>query len=467
MSVRGPLGATAQSASVELTRGPSLDARAAPAASSRRALLAVAGLVTSGFVIAISAANTETLLPLSIRPVPSSLAGAFGSANLNLRSGGAIAVLILMTACYAIVAVLANELSTRTVLMAIAALNAIVLLAPPLVSTDVFSYQAYARMGSLFGTNPYLSGPHALGIGDPVFPYIGAKWSYIPSVYGPAFTMFSYLLAPLAVGASVLVYKSIATASSLGIVALTYNAARLRGVNPVRAAALVGLNPLLILYGVGGGHNDLVMLLAMVAAVYAILRSRERLGGALTVLAIGVKLTAGILLPFVIAAGGPLRGRGRRRDLLIGAGATFAALGSLTLAFFGPGVINVLPTIQRSQSEGDWHSLAGALVTRLGMVTIGHVVGYLLAAAFVVVFAWLVRRVWRGELDWIDGVGWATAAMLIAASSLLPWYVAWLLPFAALSSDRRLFRTALVITCVVQGVELLGYIPHGVSLPGL
>jgi len=75
--------------------------------------------------------------------------------------------------------------------------------------------------------------------------------------------------------------------------------------------------------------------------------------------------------------------------------------------------------------------------------------------------------VWRGELDWIDGVGWATAAMLIAASSLLPWYVAWLLPFAALSSDRRLFRTALVITCVVQGVELLGYIPHGVSLPGL
>ena len=115
-----------------------------------------------------------------------------------------------MTICYAIVAVLAGELSTRTVLMAIAALNAVVLLAPPLVSTDIFSYQAYARMGSLFGINPYLSGPHALGIGDPVFPYIGSKWSNIPSVYGPVFTVFSYLLAPLAIGASVLVYKSIA-----------------------------------------------------------------------------------------------------------------------------------------------------------------------------------------------------------------------------------------------------------------
>ena len=468
MSVRGPLGATPQSAGVELTRASSIDVREAPAVSSRRALLAIAGLLTTGLVISISAANTQTLLPLSIRlAVPPTLAGAFGNAGLNLHSGGAIAVLILMTACYTIVAVLAGELSTRTVLMAIAALNAVVLLAPPLVSTDVFSYQAYARMGSLFGTNPYLSGPHALGIGDPVFPYIGSKWSYIPSVYGPAFTMLSYLLAPLAIGASVLVYKSIATVSSLGIVALVFNAARLRGVNPVRAAALVGLNPLLVIYGVGGGHNDLLMLLAMVAAVYAILRSRERLGGALTVLAIGVKLTAGILLPFAIAAGGPLRGRGRRRDLLIGVGASFAVLGSLTLALFGPGVMNLMSTIERSQSEGDWHSLPGVLSTRLGMVTIGHVVGYLLAAAFVVVFVWLVRRVWRGELDWIDGAGWATAAMLVAASSLLPWYVAWLLPFAALSSDRRLFRTALVITCVVQGVELLGYIPHGFSLHGL
>ncbi len=320
MSVRGPLGATSQSAGLELTRAPRLDTHAAPSTSSRRALLAVAGLLITGIVIAISAANTEPLLPLSIRPVPATLAGAFGGAGLNLHSGGAIAVLTLMTICYVSVALLAGELSTRTVLMAIAALNAVVLLAPPLVSTDIFSYQAYARMGSLFGINPYLSGPHALGIGDPVFPYIGAKWWNIPSVYGPAFTVFSYLLAPLAVGASVLVYKSIAAVSSLGIVALVFNAARLRGVNPVRAAALVGLNPLLVLYGVGGGHNDLLMLLAMVAAVYAILRSRERLGGGLAVLAIGIKLTAGIMLPFAIAAGGPLRKRGRR-DLLIGAGA--------------------------------------------------------------------------------------------------------------------------------------------------
>jgi hypothetical protein len=75
--------------------------------------------------------------------------------------------------------------------------------------------------------------------------------------------------------------------------------------------------------------------------------------------------------------------------------------------------------------------------------------------------------VWRGQLDWIDGAGWATAALLVAASSLLPWYVCWLLPLAALATDRRLFKVALAITCVVQAVEMLGYVPPSLFLHGL
>lgn len=467
MSVHGPLGATPQSAGLELATAPSLDVRAATDANSRRALLVLAGLLASGFTVAIAAANTATLLPQSIRPVPSSLAGAFAGTGLDLHAIGAIAVLSLMMICYVAVTALAGELSAKTVLVAIAALDAVVLLAPPLISTDVFSYQAYARMGALFGTNPYLSGPHALGVGDPVFAYIGAKWSYIPSVYGPVFTVLSYLLAPLSVAASVFAYKSIAVGAGLGIVWLVFDAARLRGVNPARAAALVGLNPLFVLYGVGGGHNDMLMLLPMTASVCAILRYRERLGGGLAVLALGIKLTAGLLLPFAIAAGGPVRGRRGRRDLLIGAGAMLVALGSLTLKLFGTGVTHVLGTVELSQSEGDWHSIPGLLSSRFGLVTASHFVGVGLAAAWLVLLVWLVRRVWRGQLDWIDGAGWATAGMLAAASSLLPWYVCWLLPLAALATDRRLFKVALAITCVVQAVEMLGYIPPHLSLSGL
>ena len=95
------------------------------------------------------------------------------------------------------------------------------------------------------------------------------------------------------------------------------------------------------------------------------------------------------------------------------------------------------------------------------MPTVGHIAGYVLAGAFVVTLCWLLRRVWRGQMDWIAGAGWAMLAMLVASSSLLPWYVAWLLPLAALGRDRRLLTTAIVFTGVVQVVTLLGYIPHG------
>jgi len=471
MSVRSPLGgtplgATTRSAGFGLSQG-AFDARAGTSdsrSSSRRGLVAVGTLLLGGFAVAVAAANTESLLPESIRPVPGPLAGAFAAAGLNLHWVGSILALSLMFVSYAIVVAASRELSGRTVLMGIALLHGIVLLAPPLISTDIFSYQAYARMGALYGTNPYVHGPHAIAL-DPLFPYIGAKWSYIPSVYGPAFTTFSYLLAPLSIAASVVAYKALAVLASLAIVALVWNGARLRGVDQVRAVALVGLNPLLVLYGVGGGHNDLLMLLAMVGAIYAILAYRDRLGGGLAVLAIGIKLTAGVMLPFAIAAGGPRRGRGRR-DLMLGAGAVLGLIGSLSFILFGSRIVDVFATVQRSQGEGDWHSIPGMIGITLGQPAAGRIVAYGLAGAFVGVSAWLLRRVWRGQTDWINGAGWATVAMLLAASSLLPWYVAWALPLAALGTDRRLVRATVVLTGVVLACQMLGYIPRGGPLLG-
>ena len=117
---------------------------------------------------------------------------------------------------------------------AIAALYAVVLLAPPLISTDIFSYQAYSRMGAVYGVSPYLNGPHGIAQ-DPLFQYVGAKWAYIPSVYGPVFTTLSYVLSPLSIVASVVAYKLIAAVSALAIVAMVWNLARRRGVDPVRA----------------------------------------------------------------------------------------------------------------------------------------------------------------------------------------------------------------------------------------
>jgi hypothetical protein len=48
--------------------------------------------------------------------------------------------------------------------------------------------------------------------------------------------------------------------------------------------------------------------------------------------------------------------------------------------------------------------------------------------------------------DWISGAGWSTVALIASLSWLMPWYVIWLLPLAALATGIRLRRTALALT---------------------
>jgi hypothetical protein len=202
-----------------------------------------------------------------------------------------------------------------------------------------------------------------------------------------------------------------------------------------------------------------------VAGIALAVQHRDRLGAGSIVIGAGVKLTAGLFLPFTLAGAGGRLSRSRRRDVLIGAAVGGAAVVALGTAVFGLGPLHLFGSISQSQSQGDWHSIPGFISTRMGLGTVGHVTGILLAIVFAVVFCRLLVHVWRGELDWIDGAGWMVVALLITASSLLPWYVAWLMPLAALAADRRLWRASIAMTGVFLAIQVLGYIPHGLSMP--
>jgi hypothetical protein len=373
------------------------------------------------------------------------LAGIFGHSGIDLELGGLVAVLSLMFVSYAMAIRAADQLSPRTVLVGVASLNALVLLAPLLMSTDVFSYVAYGRIGAVYGANPYFHGPNAIAL-DPAYPFIATRWAATPTVYGPLFTALSYVLAPLSLAWNVLAYKAIAAISSLVVVVVVWMAARLRDLDPVRAVVIVGLNPVILVYGVGGGHNDLLMLAILLVGVYVQLRGNRRANGALIVAAAGVKLTAGLLLPFVVAHNA--RGRGGRglRALLTGVCVAAGVGGVLSFVFFGSGPIHLLSTLQKVQQGGGLNSVPGFLLTLLGLGRLSAAAGLVLTVAFGICVVWLLRRVWKGQLDWITGVGWATAALIVTAGLLVPWYVAWLVPFAALSDDRRLRATTVLLT---------------------
>jgi len=125
--------------------------------------------------------------------------------------------------------------STRTVIWAVVALNVIVLLGPPLLSTDVFSYQMYGRMLTIYHTNPYTHGAISTPL-DPLYPYIGAGWIYTPSVYGPLFTFISAAFASASIAASEFAFKLIAAAASAGTLYLIWQSARRRGLIPHAAS---------------------------------------------------------------------------------------------------------------------------------------------------------------------------------------------------------------------------------------
>ncbi|HWF71934.1 MAG TPA: glycosyltransferase family 87 protein [Solirubrobacteraceae bacterium] len=424
------------------------------------AQVGLVGVMLTGAVLAFSAAQTNALVPQSVRPMPGWLAGVFANAGVPLGHAALIALFTLMFVSYVLAVRGAAELSARVVLVCIAVLTALFLLAPVILSTDVFSYQAYGRMGTLYGTNPYLHGPSTIRL-DPLYPFIGSKWVSTPTAYGPLFTALSYAIAFLDISASVVAYKSLAALAFLATIGLVWQAARIRGLDPVRAALLVGLNPLTVVWGLGGGHNDLLMLAPLAAGIYLLFQDRRATGGVMVAAAAAIKLTAGVVLPFAL-----VRPEVERRRLLLGAGIASAVVAVLGFALFGTGQLHLLGTLRQNQTIGSAQSIPGFISTELGLGGVGRLVGVLLGIVFAGVTAWLLVLVHRGRLDWIAGAGWATVTLLITAGSLLPWYIAWLTPLAALSGDRRLGRWALTMTGVMLTINMIGWVPHASTLLG-
>jgi alpha-1,6-mannosyltransferase len=419
-----------------------------PALASLLALLLVAAAVE--LVIDGSAGHTA-LVPESPR-----IAGWLSGLGERLGFRVFLIALVVMSGAYAGLLVLARRadagaISKRFVLILIGALYVVLLVGPILVSTDVFSYIAYARMGIEHGINPYLHGPSAIAH-DPIFQYVGHQWRHVATAYGPLYTLLSYPLAPLGVVGALWAMKLMALLAGVGILALTWRCARLRQLDPVMALLAVGANPLYVVYTLGGAHNDLLMLLAIMAAVTLTLGAsasprRAALAGAAVVAGALVKATAAAMLPFMLLSR-------RSRDPLAGA-AVALALGALVgYAVFGVHGIDLVSTLNRDAAFVSPDSFATELAHLFGKPGVFPVDHDLLKALLVVIVVHLLWRTWRGY-DWVAASGWTLLAISVTSTWLLPWYVVWPLPLAAVTRDRRLLLATL-------GVQVL-FVVHQMS----
>ena len=337
---------------------------------------------------------------------------------------------------YAIVLLRAAAIGRRVALWSIVGLHVLFLLAPPLLSQDVFSYIAYARLGIEHSLDPYTHAPVDVP-GDPVYPYAGSKGA--ESVYGPAFTLLTYPLAPLGVAAAFWILKVIAALASLGIVALVWRAARRLGRDPLPPAVFVGLNPLLLVHDVAGAHNETLVVLLTTAGLAAWLAGSPRAAAGWGTAAAGLKASAGLVVPFLIAGA-----RERWRGPLLTAVAAGLGIVVLALVGFGTNALDALGVLSSNQDRTSSWSFPYKTAELLGAVLPGDRLDYrgvtraLYGAAFGALLLWLLLRTWRGRIEPVAAAGWATLAILVASAWLVPWYILWLLPLAALAADRRL-----------------------------
>jgi hypothetical protein len=354
---------------------------------------------------------------------------------------------------------LARRISSRWAIALTVALQLIVFVGPVLISTDVFSYIAYARMGVVHAVNPYLHGPTSIAA-DPVYRYVGKDWVKVATAYGPLYTLLSYPLAPLGVVGALWGMKLEALAASAGTLALTWRCARMRGLDPKFALIVVGVNPLWVIYGLGGAHNDLIMTLFLMGAVALTLASergtsgdgdlrgeirrafrpgsrRETYAGAAVVGATLIKATGIVLLPFMLLS---------RRRLAPLIGAAVAALSGALIAYvvFGIHGVDIVSALNRDAAFVGTDSFPTEIAHLFGKPGVFPIDHDLLKAGLVLIVLHLMWRTWRGY-DWVAASAWTLLAIAVTSTWLLAWYTLWSLPLAAISRDRRVLYATLAV----------------------
>ena len=476
--------------------------RSSLAAGASAAALTVMVLV-SLLLVSLAAARPGILLsPQVAKPgnYPQWIAGPTGVLTSWFTASGHTervlftAAIATMLVAYLVVAYSAARLRPAWVIGAIVMLHVIFLLSPPLNLTDVFNYLNYGRMEVVYHLNPYTTIPVLEPHSDPTF--LLSNWHGLLSPYGPLFTVFTIALVPLGVAGSFWAMKVALMLASLGVVFLVYRCAGLLGRNPLTAAVIVGVNPIVLVWGMGGDHNDFLMLFFLVLGFWLLLRANAmRVGkrarpapqhetgvlaalrrawawldgmprplvagepapwmevgaGIALVAAVAIKASAAVLIPIVLA------GTARRMRLALGLLIGFAAAAAMTIDAFGLNLPNIGQQARFVIPAGIPNLTGLALGFGGETAQMRYVLSLLL---FAVIIGWSIWT-WRTR-RWLTACGWASLVLVATLSWTLPWYIVWLLPFAALARSR-----GLRIAAVVLGVYIyLAWMPYSTEILG-
>ncbi|MFW0784978.1 polyprenol phosphomannose-dependent alpha 1,6 mannosyltransferase MptB [Gordonia sp. CPCC 206044] len=384
-----------------------------------------------------------------------------------------------------------------------------IIVAPPLLSKDIYSYLAQSAIAHR-GMDPYVISPvRGLGVDHVLTRSVPNLWRDTPAPYGPLFLWIGKGITAVTgdnITAAVFAHRIVALVGIGLIVWALPRLARRCGVSSVAALWLGAMNPLVILHLVGGIHNEALMLGMMLVGIELCFRAvygTERLrrpgsvwpssagwiliaGVAVISASAMVKVASMLALGFVGIAlaqrwgaylpalrHAPIRDwwqRSKRSVAALSASASFLAVVLIVVMVgisAGTGLgFGWTKTLSTGDIVRSWMSMptllsvtTGRIALALGLgdqtqaiLEVGRPLGELVAVIFIV--RWMLACL-AGRLHPLGALGVSMATVVLFFPFVQAWYLLWaVIPLAAWAT-RPWFRiTTIAVSAIIAIVVM-------------
>ncbi|MBN1431125.1 MAG: DUF2029 domain-containing protein [Anaerolineae bacterium] len=322
----------------------------------------------------------------------------------------------------------------------------------PITALDLLLYVVRTRLWVLYGGSPMIALPESYP-GDPIIAFAG-EYADEVSPYGPLWEILARI--PVQLGAhdaisAVIAMKLLvligylACAWLIGWMARPGEARRAGKAarSPLLPLMFFAWNPLILMQGLGNGHNDMLMLALIVLGIVMWQRGNWWATALALALAATIKSAGLLMIPLFGMAllfqektwrGRVLKGLSAAAIITMTAIGLYALTGPLPDAFQG----TLKATLSRTgfAPVSAIRMILREFYPREWIAPIPRTAGRDL---FILYYIFLMIRAWQGRYSLVTAGFLAYFSQLMLGPTFRIWYPMWLIPLAALSLTSRTF----------------------------